>query len=192
MSERNLMGYKVGDTVAAFTLPRADGGELSVDPATAPATVVVFTANHCPYALAWHGRIQQVACDYADRDVQVVQINANDAVTHPGDSTGASAARVAAGEFAGPYLRDEPQELTRSWGAQRTPDVFVMDAAGRVVYRGAPDGDYDDEAQGARYLRAALDDVLAGRPVALAQTEPVGCTIKWRSVDLGTPMAAGS
>jgi hypothetical protein len=186
------MGYEVGDTVAAFTLPRAEGAELAVDPAVAPATVVVFTANHCPYALAWHGRIQQVARDYADRDVQVIQINANNALTHPADSTAASAARVAAGEFAGPYLRDEPQELTRRWGAQRTPDVFLVDAAGTLVYRGAPDADYDDEAQGAGYLRAALDDVLAGRPVAIARTEPVGCTIKWRTVDLGAPMAAGS
>jgi len=175
------MGYQIGDNVAAFTLPRAEGGELTVDASTAPATVVVFTANHCPYALAWHGRIQHVVRDYADRGVQIVQINANNAQTHPGDSTEASAARVTAGEFAGPYLRDEPQDLTRAWGAQRTPDVFVLDAAGTLVYRGAPDADYDDESQAASYLRAALDDVLAGRPVALAATEPVGCTIKWAS-----------
>src|SRR5262245_42996626 len=142
------MGYEVGDMVATFTLPQAEGGELTIDPTTAAATVVVFTANHCPYALAWHERIHQVARDYASAAVAVVQINANDQVTHPGDSTEASSKRVAAGEFAGPYLRDEPQELTRLWGAERTPDVFVVDATGTLVYRGAPDSDYDDDLQG--------------------------------------------
>lgn len=179
------MGYQVGDKVETFTLPRVDGGDFTVDPATAAATVVIFTANHCPYALAWHERIQQVARDYADRGVQVIQINPNNQVTHPADSTAASAERVAAGHFAGPYLRDEPQELTRTWGAERTPDVFVIDATGTLVYRGAPDADYEDESQRASYLRDALDDVLAGRPVSLPQTTPRGCSIKWR--DTSTP-----
>ncbi len=177
------MGYRVGDTVAPFTLPRVEGGELTVDPATAPATVVVFTANHCPYALAWHERIQEVGRDYADRAVQLVQINPNNQVTHPADSTEASAKRVEAGEFASPYLRDEPQDLTRSWGAERTPDVFVVDGSGTLVYRGAPDADYEDESQAARYLREAIDDVLATRPVARPETPSRGCTIKWRSTD---------
>lgn len=184
------MGYQLGDTVAAFTLPLAEGGDLTVDPTAAAATVVVFTANHCPYALAWHGRIQQVARDYSGDGVQVVQINANDAATHPADSTQASARRVANGELAGPYLRDEPQDVARAWGAERTPDVFVVDHAGTLVYRGAPDADYEDESQNAGYVRDALDAILGGRPVALAQTEPRGCTIKWRTTDLGLPITA--
>jgi peroxiredoxin len=177
------MGYQIGDTVAPFTLPRVDGGELTVDPATAAATVVVFTANHCPYALAWHDRIQQVARDYADRGVQVIQINPNNEVTHPADSTAASAERVAAGHFAGPYLRDEPQELTRTFGAEKTPDVFIIDRSGTLVYRGAPDADYEDESQQARYIRDALDAVLAGQPVAVPSTPPRGCSIKWRTAE---------
>jgi len=112
--------------------------------------------------------------------VVLVQINPNNQVSHPRDSTEASAKRVEAGDFAGPYLRDEPQQLTRLWGATRTPDIFVVDRTGTLVYRGAPDANYDDESQRADWLRAALDDVLAGRPVAQAQTEPRGCTIKWR------------
>jgi peroxiredoxin len=177
------MGYQVGDKVSPFTLPRVDGGELTVDPASAAATVVVFTANHCPYALAWHERIQQVARDYADRDVHVVQINPNNEVTHPADSTAASAQRVAAGHFAGPYLRDESQELTRTFGAEKTPDVFIIDRTGTLVYRGAPDADYEDESQQASYIRDALDAVLAGRPVTLSYTPPRGCSIKWCTVE---------
>jgi hypothetical protein len=184
------MGYQVGDAVAPFTLPRAEGGELTVDPTAALATVVVFTANHCPYALAWHDRIQEVARDYAGRDVQFVQINPNDQVSHPADSTAASAERVAAGHFAGPYLRDESQDLTRSWGAERTPDVFVVDRSGTLAYRGSPDASYEDESQRARYLRDSLDDILAGRPVARPQTPPRGCTIKWRAAGLGVGPAA--
>jgi hypothetical protein len=186
------MGYQVGDTVATFTLPRAEGGEFTVDPTTAPATVVVFTANHCPYALAWHDRIQQLARDYAERGVLVVQINPNNQATHPADSTAASAQRVAAGHFAGPYLRDEPQDITRAWGAERTPDVFVVDKTGALAYRGAPDESYEDESQRASYLRDALDDLLAGRPVARPETPPRGCTIKWRAAGLGTPAATTS
>jgi peroxiredoxin len=173
------MAYQIGDVVAPFTLPRADGGELTVDPRAGTATVVVFTANHCPYALAWHARIDAVTGDYADRGVNVVQINANDESRYPADSTQASGERVARGEFSGPYLRDLTQEVAHAFGATRTPDVYVLDPTGSVAYHGAPDASYEDESENARYLRAALDDVLAGRAVGLAETPPVGCTIKW-------------
>jgi hypothetical protein len=89
-------------------------------------------------------------------------------------------ARVEAGEFAGPYLHDGTQEVARAWGARVTPDVFVVDAGGRLVYRGAPDADHRDESLAAAWLRAALDAVLAGEPVAEPLTEPVGCSLKWR------------
>ena len=161
-----------------FTLPDTDGNPvpLSVD---GEVSVVVFTCNHCPYALAWHDRIQDVARDYADRGVRVLQINANDAVKYPRDSVEAMKARVDAGEFASPYLHDETQEVARAWGAKTTPDVFVTDRSG-VVYRGAPDADHGDPSLNAAWLRAALDDVLAGRPVANPETKPVGCSIKWK------------
>jgi hypothetical protein len=163
----------------AFTLPDTDGNPTPLHVDGAPAAVVVFTCNHCPYALGWHDRIQAVARDYADRGVRVLQINPNDAARYPRDSLDAMRERVAAGEFAGPYLHDETQEVARRWGAKTTPDVFVTDATG-IVYRGAPDADARDPSLNAAWLRAALDDVLAGRPVANPETEPVGCSIKWR------------
>jgi hypothetical protein len=89
------------------------------------------------------------------------------------------AARVNAGEFAGPYLYDESQEVARSFGAAVTPDVYVINADGVLVYHGAPDEDQDEPKLNAHWIRAALDDVLAGRPVGLTSTKPVGCTIKW-------------
>ena len=163
----------------AFTLPDTSGTEVSLHEDGAAAAVVVFTCNHCPYALAWHDRLQDVARDYADRGVRFLQINSNNADKYPRDSVEAMRARVNGGEFAGPYLVDESQEVARAWGATVTPDVFVTDASG-VVYRGAPDADYNDPSQNAAWLRAALDDVLAGRPVAKSETKPVGCSIKWK------------
>jgi peroxiredoxin len=175
------MTYAIGDTVTSFTLPRAEGGDLTLDPGAGPATVVVFTANHCPYALAWHDRLDAVARDYADRGVTVLQINANDEARYPADSTEASAKRVEAGAFSGPYLRDLTQEVARSFGAAKTPDVYVLDSTGTVVYHGAPDADHADDSQNAAFVREALDDVLAGRPVARPETQPVGCSVKWAS-----------
>jgi peroxiredoxin len=169
-----------GAPAPAFTLPDTDGTPTALADGGAAATVVIFTCNHCPYALAWHARLQQVARDYADRGVRVLQINSNDAQRYPRDSDDAMAARVAAGEFAGPYLRDRSQDVAHAYDATVTPDVFVLDAGGRVAYHGAPDGDHRDEASAAQWLRDALDDVLAGRPVARAQTRAIGCTIKWR------------
>jgi peroxiredoxin len=170
----------IGAPAPAFTLPDTSGTPTALADGGAPATVVIFTCNHCPYALAWHERLQQVARDYADRGVRFLQINSNDAQRYPRDSDAAMAARVEAGEFAGPYLRDLTQDVAHAYGATVTPDVFVLDAGGRIAYHGAPDGNYGDEALAAEWLRAALDDVLAGRAVAHAQTRARGCTIKWR------------
>lgn len=163
-----------------FTLPATDGTMTSLRDGAAPASVVVFTCNHCPYALAWHERIQDVARHYAPRGVRMLHINPNDAQRYPRDAPAAMRERVEAGEFATPYLYDESQGVARAYGAKTTPDVFVLDAAGEIVYRGAPDSDYGDPSQNARWLREALDDVLAGRPVANPETEPVGCSVKWR------------
>ncbi len=170
----------VGDRAPVFELPDTAGSPARLDPPEHAATVVVFTANGCPYARAWHGRLQAVARDYADRDVVVLQIVSNDETHHPEDSAGAMAARVAAGELAGPFLRDAEQSAARGYGATATPEVFVVDHEGIVRYHGAPDADHDDPAQDARWLRDALDDVLAGREVARPATSPSGCSVKWR------------
>ena len=173
---------RIGEPAPAFTLPDTEGAMH--EPGGTPATVIVFTCNHCPYALAWHERILALARDYADRGVRVLAINSNDAERYPRDSPDAMRARVQGGEFAGvPYLRDESQEVAGAYEAKTTPDVFVLDADGVLRYRGAPDADYEDPSQDASFLRAALDAVLDGREPAPAQTPPVGCSIKWKTAD---------
>jgi len=169
-----------GDTMPGFTLPDTAGEPVALAGRDAAATVVVFTCNHCPYALAWHARIQAVGRDYADRGVRLLQISSNDADRYPRDAPEAMRRRVEAGEFAGPYLHDASQEVARGYGAKVTPDVFVLDADLRLAYRGAPDDDHKDESLAAGWVRAALDSVLAGEAVAEPLTKPVGCTIKWR------------
>jgi len=153
---------------------------VTLDPPAAAATVVVFTANGCPYALAWHDRIQQVARDYAGRQVTVVQVVGNDETGHPEDSVASMRRRVDDGEIAGQYLRDADQEAVAAYGATATPEVFVLDRQGVVRYHGAPDADHDDPAQNAQWIREALDDILAGTEVRRPQTSPAGCSTKWR------------
>jgi peroxiredoxin len=170
---------EIGDPAPTFTLSDTEGTAHS--PGGAPATVVVFTCNHCPYALAWHDRLGAVAADYADRGARMLAINPNDATRYPRDSVEAMRARVEQGDFDGiPYLRDETQEVARAYDAKTTPDVFLLDADGILRYRGAPDADYENPAQNASYLRDALDAVLDGRDPDPAETTPVGCSIKWR------------
>jgi peroxiredoxin len=176
------MTLAIGDSAPAFDLPGTDGATHAAGGPSAAPVVVVFTCNHCPYALAWHERIARLARDYAGRGVRVLNVNPNDAGSHPRDSFDAMRERVAADPHAWPmpYLRDEDQAVARAYGARTTPDVFVLDAEGRLAYRGAPDADHDDEALDARWVRDALDALLGGRPVERPQTEPVGCSVKWR------------
>jgi peroxiredoxin len=152
----------IGESAPTFALPDTEG--VLHHPGGVPATVVVFTCNHCPYALAWHERIVEVAHAYGPRGVRTLAINPNDAERYPRDSPEQMKACVDAGEFEGvPYLRDESQQVARDYGAKTTPDVFVLDADGVLRYRGAPDADYEDPGQDAAYLRQALDAVLEGR-----------------------------
>jgi peroxiredoxin len=163
-----------------FELPAADGTRHSLSGSDPAATVVYWTCNHCPYALAWEDRLHAVSRDYAGRGVRTLAINSNDAEHYPGDSLSAMTVRVETEDWPHPYLHDESQDVARAWGAERTPHVFVLDADLDLRYEGAPDGDYEDESRDAEWVRGALDAVLAGDDVPQAKTAAVGCTIKWR------------
>jgi peroxiredoxin len=164
----------IGDVAPTFSLPDTDGTEHGPD----GVTVVVFTCNHCPYALGWHDRLLQVARDYPQ--VTFLAVNPNDAERYPADSAEAMRKRVEAdGGWPLPYLRDETQEVARAYDAKTTPDVFVLDADVRLRYRGALDEDHRAPLC-AEWLREALDAVLRGDEPARPETDPVGCSIKWK------------
>ena len=170
---------RIGDEAATFTLPDTDGSRHAF-PDDAGPTVVVFTCNHCPYALAWHERLLQVARDY--EQVRFLAVNSNDAERYPADSYEAMKRRVEDdGGWPHPYLHDASQEVAREYGAKTTPDVFVFDSQRVLRYRGAPDADHRDEGQRAAWLREALDAVLAGNEPERAETPARGCSIKWRT-----------
>jgi hypothetical protein len=161
----------IGDEAPTFSLPDTEGEQRAPD----GVTVVVFTCNHCPYALGWHDGLLQVARDYGQ--VTFLAVNPNDAERYPADSYAAMKERVEAdGGWPHPYLRDESQEVARAYGAKTTPDLFLLDADLRLRYRGAPDSD----RQGTAWLREALDAVLAGEDPARPETDPVGCSVKWK------------
>jgi peroxiredoxin len=172
---------EIGEIAPDFELPDTDGATWSLSGfPVAPASVIVFTCNHCPYALAWHDRINQVARDYADRGVRFAAINANDAERYPLDSPEAMQVRVAAEPWPMPYLHDASQAVARAYDAKTTPHVFVLDPERRLRYDGSADADYDDPCQRAVWLRDAVDAVLAGESPAPSRTKPVGCSIKWK------------
>jgi peroxiredoxin len=175
------MSVAIGDKAPEFQLPDTEGAPWSAPNGDGATTVMVFTCNHCPYALAWHDRIAQAARDYADRGVRFLAISSNDAERYPRDSYDAMKARVAKEDWPMPYLYDQTQEVARAYGAKTTPDLFVVDSEGRLRYRGAPDSAYDDPGQQAQWLRDALDAVLSGEQPARAETKPVGCSIKWKA-----------
>jgi peroxiredoxin len=176
------VSFELGDPVPAFALPDTGGAEHAVPaPGDAPAaTVLVVTCNHCPYVVAWNPRLRAVAEDYAPRGVRVLGIHPNDAERYPADSLEHMRRFVDEQDWPFPYLHDESQDVARALGAERTPHVFVLDRAHRLVYRGAPDADHQDPAQGADWLRAALDATLAGEPVGRPETPARGCSVKWR------------
>jgi hypothetical protein len=121
----------------------------------------------------------ELARDYGG--VHFYAINPNDAERYPRDSFEAMKERVRHdGGWPMPYMHDSTQEVARAYGARTTPDVFVVDAAGALRYRGAPDADYEDDGLRADWLREALDSMLAGEEIARPETEPVGCSVKWR------------
>ena len=123
----------------------------------------------------------QVQDDYAGKGVQLIAISSNDAEKYPDDSFPKMRERAQQKGFNFPYLYDETQEVARAYGAERTPEVFLFDKNMVMQYHGAIDDNYENPAAVQdNYLRGALDAVLAGQTPPIADTPPVGCTIKWR------------
>jgi len=173
---------RIGDKAVPFNLPAIDGVNHSLSEyGGKDAVVVMFSCNHCPYVRAWEDRMVQIQADYAARGVQLVAINANDATKYPEDSFHKMKERAREKQFNFPYLRDESQEIAKAYGAERTPEVFLFDKTGTLRYHGVIDDNYDDpKAVKVKYLRNALDAVLAGSRPKTTETKPVGCTIKWK------------
>lgn len=173
----------LGTRAPGFELPDTDGKTVALeDFAGAPALLVVFMCNHCPYVKHVRHHLARLAREYQARDVAVVGISANDVSTHPADGPEMMAREKAEIGYTFPYLYDESQHTALAYQAACTPDFFVFDKDQKLVYRGQmdssrPEGPVPVTGQD---LRAALDAVLEGRPVSGDQRPSMGCNIKWK------------
>ena len=173
----------LGTPAARFSLPDTEGNTVSLgDFADAPALLVIFMCNHCPYVKHVADGLAGLAKEYQERGVAVVGINSNDAASFPDDAPEKMAQEVKLRGYTFPYLYDESQEVAKAYRAACTPDFYVFDGRRKLVYRGQMDSSRPQsgvEVTG-NDLRAALDAVLAGQPVPEDQKPSLGCNIKWK------------
>ena len=148
----------------------------------APALLVIFMCNHCPYVVHIREALAEFAREYQPKGLAMVGINANDAEKYPDDSPEKMVDEVIKAGYTFPYLYDADQSVARAYRAACTPDLFLYDADRRLVYRGQFDDarPRNDEPVTGRDLRAAVEAVLAGRPAPEDQKPSLGCNIKWK------------
>ncbi len=173
---------KYGDQAPDFQLKGVDGKLYKLsDYKNKKAVAVVFSCNHCPYVKAYEDRMIALAREYEPQGVQFLVINSNDPTKYPEDSFDNMITRAQEKGYPFPYLYDETQQIAKAYSAQRTPEVFLFDSAMKLRYHGTIDDNYEDATKVTkRYLKDALDAVLAGKDPGLKDTQPLGCTIKWK------------
>lgn len=151
------------------------------DFAAAPALLVMFICNHCPFVKHIRAELARLPRDFAPRGLATVAICSNDAITHPADGPDAMRQEAIDAGYGFPYLHDAEQSVARAFDAACTPDFFLYDRARKLVYRGQLDDSRPNNGvpvTGAD-LRAAIDALLAGRAVPAHQKPAIGCSIKW-------------
>jgi peroxiredoxin len=174
----------LGTPAPDFRLPDTDGRTVARDDfKDAPALLVMFLCNHCPYVKHIRAGVAAFAREYQSRGLAIVAINANDVASYPEDRPEEMATEKRQAGYVFPYLHDDSQAVAKAYRAACTPDFFLFDGARRLVYR----GQFDDSRPGNEQpvdgadLRAATAALLAGAPVAAAQRPSIGCNIKWKA-----------
>ncbi|MCE5266542.1 MAG: thioredoxin family protein [Planctomycetaceae bacterium] len=173
----------LGTIAPGFSLPDTSGKIVSLsDLDSAPALLVVFMCNHCPYVKHVAAGLTKLAAEYQRRGVAVVGINANDVAAFPEDSPTNMAEEAKHRGYTFPYLYDETQAVAKAYRAACTPDFYLFDRERRLVYRGQMDSSRPGSSVPVtgEDLRAAIDAVLAGQPVSSHQRASLGCNIKWK------------
>jgi peroxiredoxin len=174
----------LGTAAPDFKLPDTNGKIVSLaDFKNAPALVVIFMCNHCPYVLHIRAGLAQFARDYAPKHVAIVGVNSNDVENYPEDSPAKMKAEVKSAGYTFPYLYDETQAVAKAYRAACTPDIYLFDKNQKLVYRGQFDGSRpgNNVPVTGSDLRAALDATLAGNSISPNQKASMGCNIKWKA-----------
>ena len=175
---------ELGTVAPDFALTDAVSGKtVKRDDFKGRPLLVMFICTHCPYVKHIEKSLGKLSADYAGKGLAMVAISSNDVTTHPADSPAGMKQQAQEFGFKFPYLYDESQEVAHAYNAACTPDPYLFDKDFKLVYR----GQYDDSRPGngvavtGKDLRAAMDAVLAGKPVAKEQKPSIGCNIKWKA-----------
>jgi len=188
----SIQGYDVGATATDFSLKNATDNINGVDKKAslkdyknAKGFIVIFTCNHCPFSVAYEDRIIELHNKYAKKGYPVIAINPNDETRQPADSYTNMKKRVKDKKFPFAYLYDETQEIATTYGAKRTPHVYILkkeDKKNVVKFIGAiDDKPWAAEDAKVKYVENAVDALLAGKKVTKTKAKAVGCTIKWKA-----------
>ena len=173
----------LGSQAPDFSLPNVDGTTVSRSDFAGKPLLVIFMCNHCPFVLHLKSALAQFAREYQEKGLAIVGISSNDVGTHPQDGPDKMKLEAADAGYVFPYLYDGTQDVAKAYRAACTPDFFLFDANGRLVYR----GQFDDSRPQTEIpitgedLRAACDAVLSGKPVKDHQKPSIGCNIKWKA-----------
>ncbi|MEM8864151.1 MAG: thioredoxin family protein [Planctomycetota bacterium] len=173
----------LGTSAPDFSLPNVDGNQVHLgDFSDAPALLVVFMCNHCPFVTHLADQLAEFAKDYNSKGLAMVGISSNDVAGYPQDSPEKMKEEAEERGYVFPYLYDETQEVAKAYRAACTPDFFLFDGDQKLVYRGQFDSTRPDsgETPTGDDLRAAVDAVLAGNQLDADQKPSIGCNIKWR------------
>jgi len=174
-----------GSTAPDFELPNANAsvGKKNMtlsDVMGENGTIVFFTCNHCPYVVGSEPRIERIAEISRSSGIGFAGINSNDPVKYESDSWENMVKRASRG-MSYPYLHDEDQKVAVSYGAERTPEFYLVSASGTVVYRGRMDDSPRDPSHASTSdLSDAIDELLNGKEISTPRTDSIGCSVKWK------------
>jgi thiol-disulfide isomerase/thioredoxin len=174
----------LGTPAPDFTLLEpATGKQVSLADFAGKPLLVAFICNHCPYVKHIQVEFARFAAEYQNKGLAIVGINSNDVASHPDDSPAKMVEEIGRVGYSFPYLYDETQEVAKAYKAACTPDFFLFDAEHRLVYRGQFDEarPRSDAPVTGKDMRAAVDALLAGEPIATEQVPSLGCNIKWKA-----------
>ncbi len=170
----------IGAQGAGFNLKGTDGKMHSLDSVKREkGTAVVFTCNECPYAKGYEDRLIALAKEYQPKGIGFIAINANDPKIVPGDGFEFMAKRAQDKNLPYPYVLDETQAIATAYGAKVTPHIFLLDASGKLVYRGRVDDSLEQDKVTTHDFAAALEALTSDQPVKVAETKAFGCGVKY-------------
>lgn len=177
----NSTALKINDPMPHFALPATDGMTVDTHMMNDKVIVVIFTCNHCPYAVAYEDRLVELAKRFDEEGVQFILVNSNDDANYPEDSFEMMTERHNEKSFPFPYCRDESQGVAESYGALCTPHCFAFNQARVLKYKGRIDDNWKDpQAVTEHNLRDAIAAMVKGEEPPAHEVNAIGCSIKWK------------